>query len=138
MPLNMRVPRQGAPLPAISPRLPCFERTCHFISAQVTYPLTEDKIHLGPPHSSNFGYAHGKRLVDVQNQLSCGTSRWTTLRDADFLSSWCSAYNDQYGDMFTSVIPTSEWYAMGGVTTGKLQADCCPDIQTSLVQATTT
>jgi len=35
---------------------------------QVDYPLTEEKIHIGPPHSSNFGYAHGKRLVDVQNQ----------------------------------------------------------------------
>lgn len=42
-------------------------------------------MHLGPPHGSNFGYAHGKRLVDVQNH----------------------AYNDQYGDMFTSVIPTN-------------------------------
>lgn len=52
---------------------------------QVEYPLTEEKVHLGPPHGSNFGYAHGKRLVDVQNH----------------------AYNDQYGDMFTSVIPTN-------------------------------
>jgi hypothetical protein len=25
-------------------------------------------VHAGPPHESNFGYAHGKRLVDVQNQ----------------------------------------------------------------------
>lgn len=45
----------------------------------------EESVHLGPPHGSNFGYAHGKRLVDVQNH----------------------AYNDQYGDMFTSVIPTN-------------------------------
>ncbi len=37
-------------------------------AAQVEYPLTEDKVHLGPPHQSNFGYAHGKRLIDVQNQ----------------------------------------------------------------------
>lgn len=58
--------------------------TCVFPD-KVTYPLTEDKIHLGPPHGSNFGYAHGKRLVDVQNH----------------------AYNDQFGDMFTSVIPTN-------------------------------
>ena len=32
------------------------------------YPLTEEKVHLGPPHPSNFGYAHAKRLVDVQNR----------------------------------------------------------------------
>lgn len=37
---------------------------------KVTYPLDETKIHLGLPHESNFGYAHAKRLVDVQNQLS--------------------------------------------------------------------
>lgn len=38
------------------------------LTMQVTYPLREENIHSGPPHSSNFGYAHGKRLVDVQNQ----------------------------------------------------------------------
>jgi hypothetical protein len=31
-------------------------------------------IHLGPPHESNFGYAHGKRLVDVQNQQADASS----------------------------------------------------------------
>ncbi|WVF66425.1 hypothetical protein IAT40_001165 [Kwoniella sp. CBS 6097] len=58
--------------------------TCVFPD-KVTYPLTEDKIHLGPPHPSNFGYSHAKRLIDVQNH----------------------AYHDQYGKMFTSVIPTN-------------------------------
>ena len=37
---------------------------------KVTYPLTEDKIHLGLPHESNFGYAHAKRMVDVMNQCA--------------------------------------------------------------------
>jgi len=63
--------------------------TCVFPD-KVEYPLTEDKVHLGPPHPSNFGYSHAKRLVDVQNQ----------------------AYHVQYGDNFTSVIPTNifgEW-----------------------------
>ncbi len=46
---------------------------------QVDYPLTEEKIHLGPPHSSNFGYAHGKRLVDVQNQFALLIVRKTQL-----------------------------------------------------------
>lgn len=59
--------------------------TCIFPDA-VTYPLTEAKIHLGPPHASNFGYAYAKRMVDVQNR----------------------AYAQQYGDVFTSVVPTSE------------------------------
>lgn len=35
---------------------------------KVDYPLTELNIHLGPPHPSNSGYAHAKRMVDVQNQ----------------------------------------------------------------------
>ena len=43
--------------------------TCVFPD-KVTYPLTEDQVHSGPPHQSNFGYAHGKRLVDVQNQCA--------------------------------------------------------------------
>ena len=41
--------------------------TCVFPD-KVTYPLDEGKIHLGPPHPSNFGYSHAKRLVDVQNR----------------------------------------------------------------------
>jgi GDP-L-fucose synthase len=34
----------------------------------VTYPLTEDKIHSGPPHESNFGYAYAKRMLDIHSQ----------------------------------------------------------------------
>jgi hypothetical protein len=41
--------------------------TCVFPD-KVEYPLDETKLHLGPPHSSNFGYAYAKRLIDVQNQ----------------------------------------------------------------------
>lgn len=41
--------------------------TCVFPD-RVEYPLDETKIHSGPPHQSNFGYAHAKRMVDVQNQ----------------------------------------------------------------------
>jgi len=41
--------------------------TCVFPD-KVEYPLDENKIHTGPPHDSNFGYAHAKRMVDVQNQ----------------------------------------------------------------------
>ncbi|PCH37537.1 NAD(P)-binding protein [Wolfiporia cocos MD-104 SS10] len=58
--------------------------TCVFPD-KVTYPLDETKIHLGPPHDSNFGYSYAKRLVDVQNR----------------------AYKDQFGCNFTAAIPTS-------------------------------
>ena len=48
-------------------------------------PLCENKIHLGPPHYSNFGYAHPKRLVDVANR----------------------AYKEQYGLDYTAAIATN-------------------------------
>lgn len=35
---------------------------------KVTYPLTEDQIHNGPPHESNFAYAYAKRMLDVQSR----------------------------------------------------------------------
>lgn len=56
--------------------------TCIFPDA-TTYPIDESMVHLGPPHSSNFGYSYAKRMIDVMNQ----------------------AYNQQHGDMFTSVVP---------------------------------
>jgi GDP-L-fucose synthase len=34
----------------------------------VTYPLTVEQIHSGPPHESNFGYAYAKRMLDVHNR----------------------------------------------------------------------
>jgi GDP-L-fucose synthase len=43
--------------------------TCVFPD-KVEYPLDEEKIHSGPPHESNFGYAHAKRMVDVMNQYA--------------------------------------------------------------------
>jgi len=58
--------------------------TCVFPD-KVDYPLTELNIHLGPPHESNFGYAHAKRMVDVQNH----------------------AYHEEFGCNFTSAIPTN-------------------------------
>eukprot|EP00128_Syssomonas_multiformis_P013469 Colp12_sorted_trinity150504_noHs@15842 len=58
--------------------------TCIFPD-KTTYPIDETMVHNGPPHESNFGYAHAKRMIDVQNK----------------------AYHDQYGCNFTSVIPTN-------------------------------
>lgn len=34
----------------------------------VSYPLTEEQLHLGPPHFSNFGYAYSKRMLEVQSK----------------------------------------------------------------------
>ena len=34
----------------------------------VTYPLTEDQMHMGPPHQSNFGYAYAKRMLDIHSR----------------------------------------------------------------------
>jgi len=45
-----------------------FLSTCVF-PAEVEYPLTEDKLHLGPPHSSNSGYAYAKRMTQVMADL---------------------------------------------------------------------
>ena len=58
--------------------------TCIFPD-KTSYPIDETMVHDGPPHSSNFGYAYAKRMLDVQNQ----------------------AYRQQYGCQFTSVIPTN-------------------------------
>jgi len=52
---------------------------------KATYPLTEDQIHNGPPHSSNYAYAHAKRMLDVQSR----------------------AYRDQYGCNFTTAVPNN-------------------------------
>ncbi|XP_065167062.1 GDP-L-fucose synthase [Atheta coriaria] len=56
--------------------------TCVFPD-KVTYPITEEMVHLGPPHPSNFGYSYAKRMIDVANR----------------------AYHEQHGCQFTAVIP---------------------------------
>ena len=60
--------------------------TCIYPDApHVTYPMTEDQLHLGPPHPSNFGYAYAKRMLDVQAR----------------------AYRQQWGCNFVNVIPNN-------------------------------
>jgi GDP-L-fucose synthase len=51
----------------------------------VTYPLTEEQLHKGPPHPSNFGYAYAKRMLEVQSR----------------------AYRQQFGCNFISVVPNN-------------------------------
>jgi GDP-L-fucose synthase len=62
--------------------LVCFLSTCVFPD-NVEYPLTENKVHLGEPHNSNYPYAYAKRMADVQIR----------------------AYREQYGINYTTVIP---------------------------------
>ena len=61
-----------------------FLSTCVFPD-NVEYPLTEKKVHLGEPHSSNYPYAYAKRMAEVQSR----------------------AYNEQYGTNYVCVIPTN-------------------------------
>jgi GDP-L-fucose synthase len=63
-------------------KLILFSSTCVFPD-KVEYPLTPEKIHLGPPHPSNYAYAYAKRMGIVQLQ----------------------AYSQQYGLNYFSVIP---------------------------------
>jgi GDP-L-fucose synthase len=65
-------------------KLVSFLSTCIFPD-EIDFPLTESKIHLGPPHFSNDAYAYSKRMLDIQ----------------------IKAYNEQYGLKYTSVIPTN-------------------------------
>ena len=44
-----------------------FLSTCIFPDS-IEYPLTEEKIHLGPPHESNYAYAYAKRMLEVQSR----------------------------------------------------------------------
>ena len=65
-------------------KLVCFLSTCVFPD-DVEFPLTEHKVHLGEPHSSNYPYAYAKRMADIQIR----------------------AYREQYGIEYVSVIPTN-------------------------------
>jgi GDP-L-fucose synthase len=64
--------------------LVCFLSTCVFPD-NIEYPLNEKKIHLGPPHDSNYPYAYAKRMADIQIR----------------------SYREQYGLNYKSVIPTN-------------------------------
>lgn len=65
-------------------KLVSFLSTCVFPN-NIVYPITEKKIHLGEPHSSNYPYAYAKRMADIQIR----------------------SYREQYGLEYVSVIPTN-------------------------------
>lgn len=53
------------------------------------YPLTEDQMHNGPPHQSNFGYAYAKRMLDVHSR---------SLRQQYNRNYICAIPNNLYGE----------------------------------------
>jgi len=59
--------------------------TCVFPNAVSSYPISEEMLHEGPPHSSNDAYAYAKRMMEVH----------------------CRAYRESYGDDFICVSPTN-------------------------------
>ena len=58
--------------------------TCIFPD-KTTYPINENMLHDGPPHTSNDAYAYAKRLLEIHSK----------------------AYQEQYNDNFICVIPTN-------------------------------
>lgn len=58
--------------------------TCVYPNS-ASYPLTEEQIHTGEPHFTNFAYAYAKRMLDVQSR----------------------AYRKQYGCNFITAVPNN-------------------------------
>lgn len=51
------------------PRVVSVLSTCIYPDAgHVVYPLSEEQLHMGPPHSSNYGYAYAKRMLDIHTR----------------------------------------------------------------------
>ena len=55
---------------------------------EIEYPLTEEQIHAGPPHQSNFGYAYAKRMLDVHSRA---------LRQQYGMNYVCAVPNNLFG-----------------------------------------
>ncbi len=62
----------------------CVLSTCIFPD-KIEYPIKVEDLHMGPPHPSNEGYAHAKRILEVQ----------------------CRAFRKQYGREYYCIIPTN-------------------------------
>lgn len=56
---------------------------------KVKYPLTENQIHNGPPHESNYGYAYSKRMLDIHTKV---------LRQQYGRNYICAIPNNLYGE----------------------------------------
>ncbi len=58
--------------------------TCIFPD-KINYPINEQSLHDGPPHTSNYAYAYSKRMLEIQSKC----------------------YQEQYNKNFICVIPTN-------------------------------
>lgn len=58
--------------------------TCIFPD-KTSYPINEEMLHNGPPHTSNDAYAYAKRMLEIHSR----------------------AYREQYNDNFICIIPTN-------------------------------
>jgi len=65
-------------------KLICCLSTCIFPD-KTTYPIDETMLHNGAPHSSNYGYAYAKRMLEIQ----------------------CRSYNEQNNTNYICIIPTN-------------------------------
>lgn len=61
----------------------CCLSTCIFPDKVDKYPINEKMLHLGPPHSSNEGYAYSKRMLEVL----------------------CCMYNEHFNRKYMCIIP---------------------------------
>lgn len=59
--------------------------TCIFPDDPKLMPYKEEYLHLGEPHTTNYGYAFAKRMLDVQSKM----------------------YREQYGCNFVSITPVN-------------------------------
>lgn len=48
------------------PKLIAISSTCVYPANPPSFPITEEMLHAGPPHETNFGYAYAKRMMQVQ------------------------------------------------------------------------
>jgi GDP-L-fucose synthase len=56
----------------------CCLSTCIFPDG-IPLPMRETDLHNGPPHNSNFGYAHAKRLVEVMCRAYSGDTLFVPI-----------------------------------------------------------
>ncbi|KAL3311134.1 GDP-L-fucose synthase [Cichlidogyrus casuarinus] len=82
--LNMNINVLEAAFECGVKRLVCCLTTCIFPDS-IDYPISEDKLHLGPPHESNYGYSYAKRMLEVM----------------------CRSYNEKFGTEFVTFAPTN-------------------------------
>eukprot|EP00095_Tigriopus_kingsejongensis_P008441 maker-scaffold343_size201629-snap-gene-0.7 protein:Tk08441 transcript:maker-scaffold343_size201629-snap-gene-0.7-mRNA-1 annotation:"gdp-l-fucose synthase" len=80
---------------------------------KLEYPLDETKLHLGPPHESNFGFAYAKRMIDVLNQgyaLKYGRKFTSFIYSLDLarLLVWAMRYYEEIEPIIFSVDESAE------------------------------